>query len=345
MVLANGDRSAAPSCCDGDEEPASAGRLVVVSNRVADLSAGHQAGGLAVALAESLGESGGIWFGWSGEIAPELTTRQPTSSRSAGVTTATIALDPEEHESYYHRLRQPRALAALPLPPRSGRPSTGAVGDGYAASTAASPRRCAPLLEPDDTIWVHDYHLIPLAALSAPAAASTNRSASSCTSPFRRRRSSRRCRNHQQFERASSPTTSSASRPCATARTSRATSIEQLDCRRLDDGRLKGFGRSSTIDAFPIGIDAEDFAAEAERSRARRSCAALRDRTAGHRDLIVGVDRLDYSKGLPERFRGSSCCWNASRTYAAACSSCRSRRRSREGVEAYEAIRTRARAA
>ena len=27
----------------------------------------------------------------------------------------------------------------------------------------ASPRRCAPLIEPDDLIWVHDYHLIPLA--------------------------------------------------------------------------------------------------------------------------------------------------------------------------------------
>jgi hypothetical protein len=51
----------------------------------------------------------------------------------------------------------------------------------------------APLLRDDDLVWVHDYHLIPLAAeLRAMAAASA--SASSCTSRCRRRPSSPPCR-------------------------------------------------------------------------------------------------------------------------------------------------------
>ena len=43
------------------------GRLVVVSNRIADPRK-TAAGGLAVALADTLNETGGIWFGWSGTV-------------------------------------------------------------------------------------------------------------------------------------------------------------------------------------------------------------------------------------------------------------------------------------
>ena len=43
-------------------------RLVVVSNRVADPRKAA-AGGLAVALGDALSSTGGLWFGWSGQIA------------------------------------------------------------------------------------------------------------------------------------------------------------------------------------------------------------------------------------------------------------------------------------
>ena len=44
-------------------------RLVIVSNRVAmPRERASRAGGLAVALRESLQQHGGLWFGWSGEI-------------------------------------------------------------------------------------------------------------------------------------------------------------------------------------------------------------------------------------------------------------------------------------
>jgi trehalose 6-phosphate synthase len=69
------------------------------------------------------------------------------------------------------------------------------------------------------------------------------------------------------------------------------------------DGRLHAFGRALRAQAFPIGLDLEEFQALAN------SPAAIRafDRMAAHsvfRSLIVGVDRLDYSKGLEERLRG-----------------------------------------
>src|SRR3974377_1822922 len=54
-----------------------AGRLVVVSNRVADLSAKCQSGGLAVALAHALKGSRGLWFGWSGETSEDALGTPP----------------------------------------------------------------------------------------------------------------------------------------------------------------------------------------------------------------------------------------------------------------------------
>ena len=127
----------------------------------------------------------------------------------------------------------------------------------------------------------------------------------------------------------------SASRRFATARTSRATPVEHLDCRRLNDGRLKGFGRTLAIDAFPIGIDAEAFAAEAERNA---RAPKLRSLARGARQpvFVVGVDRLDYTKGLPERIRGFEALLKSYRTYRGKVQFLQIAPPTREGLTAYQ---------
>ena len=60
---------------------------------------------------------------------------------------------------------------------------------------------------------------------------------------------------------------------------------------------------SARVDAFPVGIDAEGFADTAVRSAHGPEVERLRV-SLSQRALILGVDRLDYTKGLPERFRG-----------------------------------------
>ena len=54
--------------------------------------------------------------------------------------------------------------------------------------------------------------------------------------------------------------------------------------------------------AFPIGIDVEEFTALAEAPEGREMYERMR-REYSRRKLLVGVDRLDYSKGLPQRMR------------------------------------------
>jgi trehalose 6-phosphate synthase len=53
---------------------------------------------------------------------------------------------------------------------------------GYRRVNRMFARRLMPQLLPDDVIWVHDYHLIPLAA-ELRAMGCSSASASSCTSP------------------------------------------------------------------------------------------------------------------------------------------------------------------
>src|SRR5207302_94910 len=56
------------------------------------------------------------------------------------------------------------------------------------------------------------------------------------------------------------------------------------------------------LGSFPIGIDVKKFADRAERSGGRGEVARLRSSLLGAR-LVIGVDRVDYSKGLDNRFR------------------------------------------
>jgi trehalose 6-phosphate synthase len=68
------------------------------------------------------------------------------------------------------------------------------------------------------------------------------------------------------------------------------------------DGRITAFGRTIIARAFPIGIDVDDFAAAARTPEAASQIERLNRRTIV-RSHIIGVDRLDYTKGLPERFK------------------------------------------
>ena len=71
---------------------------------------------------------------------------------------------------------------------------------------------------------------------------------------------------------------------------------------QVEPGRWRAFGRTVQAGAFPIGIDVEEFAALTEAPEAREMFARMRNEYS-RRKLLVGVDRLDYSKGLPHRMR------------------------------------------
>ena len=137
-------------------------RLVCVSNRVALPREAARAGGLAVALREALKECGGLWFGWSGDVA-DKEAEGPRIRQSGGITYATIDLTRQEHQDFYvdfsNGVLWPLFHHQLD---RSDFHRSGY--DGYRQVNRSFARHLAPLLNDDDLIWIHDYHFIPLAA-------------------------------------------------------------------------------------------------------------------------------------------------------------------------------------
>ncbi len=138
-------------------------RIVVVSNRVAVPTGerGARAGGLEVAIRSFLKRNHGLWFGWSGRIAAkaEVATREV---ESGGVTYITTDLTRADYQEYYNgfanRMLWPILHYRLDLAEYSSLDLT-----GYIRVNEHFADRLHRVLRPDDVVWIHDYHLLPLA--------------------------------------------------------------------------------------------------------------------------------------------------------------------------------------
>jgi trehalose 6-phosphate synthase len=285
------------------------GRLVVVSNRIADPRK-TAAGGLAVALAEVLNNTGGLWFGWSGKIvddgAPEADKLHV--SQAGPVKLATVDLTRADHDAYYlgyaNGVLWPVFHYRLDL----------AVFDaeyiaGYRRVNQQFARKLLPLLKPDDVIWVHDYHLMPLAA-ELRALGCTQRIGFFLHIPLPPPLILAAIPGHDWLVRAlfaydlvgfqSRADFSHFARYVESE--AHAQPVEDAEADPLVTGRWRAFGRTVQAGAFPIGIDVEEFTHLTHAPEGREMYERMR-REYSRRKLLVGVDRLDYSKGLPQRLR------------------------------------------
>ncbi len=274
-----------------------AGRLVVVSNRVPlPADRGPRAGGLAVALADAL-LPGSVWFGWSGRRTARL-AQTPTLDQSDGVTFATIDLTETEYRMFYAGFSNAVLWPLLHF--RLGLVDYRAEAyHRYRAVNRRFAQQLAPLLRPDDLIWVHDYHLIPLGE-ELRRLGIDNRIGFFLHTPF------------------VPPEVAAALPHCAEllgtfmaydvvgfhTQGYRAGFIrcltELLGARAMGDA-IEHAGRIVRPIVAPIGIDADAFAAMAVQSAASSETRRMKSSLAG-RALVIGVDRLDYSKGLVNRF-------------------------------------------
>lgn len=79
--------------------------------------------------------------------------------------------------------------------------------------------------------------------------------------------------------------------------------LPEVEMQRADDEvRAVSNGRVTLIRSFPIGIDFDEFNTHAQQPEIATRIAEIREDMRG-RQIILGVDRLDYTKGLPERLR------------------------------------------
>ena len=272
-------------------------RLVVVSNRLPLPSErGPRAGGLAVALADAL-RPGTLWFGWSGRRA-QAPGETAEIVQADGLTYATVDMTEAEYHAYYVGFANGALWPLLHF--RLGLMNYRREEyQGYRAVNRRFAAALAPLLQPDDLVWVHDYHLIPLAE-ELRRLSVRNPIGFFLHIPF-------------------VPPEMLEVLPCAKELLAGLAAYDVvgfhteayrrnfLDCARLmlgveADAEFSFVHDGITVHAIvdPIGIDAEGFAKDAARAARGAESRRLRDSLSG-RELAIGVDRLDYSKGLPNR--------------------------------------------
>jgi trehalose 6-phosphate synthase len=296
MPPANGPGSDVKS--QGPEAKVKPRRLVVVSNRVADLSAKYQSGGLAVALANALGASHGLWFGWSGETREDAREVPPRAETMGDLSVATLDLTQEEEEGYYlgysNRCLWPALHYRLDLAQCHE-----ADSEIYFAVNARFAAALLPLLKPGDMIWVHDYHLIPLAE-ELRRLGCTCRLGFFLHTPF----PSPEIFAAVPYQKRLGQALMAYDIVGFQTRSDRGNFARYIamfhDGERLDGDLLTAQGQTTQASVFPIGIDAASFAKLAEEESAK---GALLPFAGEDMQTIIGVDRLDYTKGLPERLR------------------------------------------
>ncbi|HEX5688473.1 MAG TPA: trehalose-6-phosphate synthase, partial [Roseiflexaceae bacterium] len=136
-------------------------RLVAVSNRVSVPRRGSAPGGLAIGLLAAMQARGGLWFGWNGEVMAGAAEGAEVT-RKDGVTYATFELSRKEYDEFYLGFSN-----GVLWPLFHYFVDTFHYIDehyeSYLQVNQRYARELALLLKPDDLIWVHDYHLIPLA--------------------------------------------------------------------------------------------------------------------------------------------------------------------------------------
>jgi trehalose 6-phosphate synthase len=310
-------------------------RIVIVSNRVpSPTERGPRAGGLAIGLADAL-KDGGLWFGWSGEISNSV-RNDVKRVEADGITYATIDLCQEDYDRFYVGFANSTLWPLLHF-------RLGLIDfkredlEGYVEVNRTFAAALALELQPDDLVWIHDYHLIPLGQELRKLGVK-NRLGFFLHIPFVPASLFTALPQGNTLLRAF----------CAYDVVGLQTEEHRrdfLDCveqilglKAVEDGVVETLtGRMRSI-ANPIGIDARSFAALATKGEKSVETVRLKQSLVG-RALVIGVDRLDYSKGLPNRFDAFGRLLNSFPEHRQKVSYLQIAARSREDVSEYQSIR------
>lgn len=269
-------------------------RIIIVSNRV-PTGKGPQAGGLAVALKDALKDRKAIWVGWSGFYSGSEEIKQ---SERSGITHLHISPPKDEWDLYYNGFANGSLWPLLHY--RAGLLNfDGPSFQAYCNMNKRFADVVASIAKEDDLIWIHDYHFLMIGQYLREAKLS-NRIGHFFHTPFPPAsifellprhhllgksllqldligfQTQKDCRHFSEY-------------------------VESLGATPNSDGNINYQQRSLQLGVFPVEINSQAFTKMAEKGVQKDGTQNLRASLVG-RKLILGIDRLDYSKGLPERF-------------------------------------------
>ena len=242
-----------------------------------------------------------MWFGWSGDVVSETVANAgPTLEQDGAVTFATVGLTRKDYDQYYRGFSNATLWPVFHYRNDLARYEREEYA-GYRRVNAWLAHKLIKLLEPDDVIWIHDYHLIPFAeALRSEGI--TNRIGFFLHIPFPAPQILLNIPPHEELVKSLScydllgfqTATDELAFHDYVTRHARGTVSE--------GNHVEAFGRKLRTGVYRIGVFPDEIAEQAQRYESRQHVLDLKQSLEG-RKLIMSVDRLDYSKGLVERFR------------------------------------------
>ena len=274
-------------------------RLVIVSNRVPSPDR-VLSGGLGVCILDALRDRDATWVGWNGDLVEkegEITSACLRYGRLSQVTMPMTERDYREHylgfcnaglwPAHHYRLDLARFAPEC--------------SEGYRRVNRRFAKEVHSRLRFSDLVWVHDYHLIPLGA-NLRMLGARNRLGFFLHIPF----------PPPEVLLAASEHAWLVNSLCAYDVVGFQTKADLQNFSRfvcgfmggeaLSETALRVAGKVVTAMVCPVGIDTDSFSEMAKGRWAAAQIERLR-RPGEARINIIGVDRLDYTKGLPERLR------------------------------------------
>ena len=275
-------------------------RLVVVSNRIAIPDGTKSAGGLAVGIVDALKNTSGLWFGWNGEISEISESEDDDMSvvEDDGITYASVPLNQNDYDLYYCQFSNavlwPALHYRIDLVDYQRE-----AWEGYCRVNDLLARRLLPLLKPDDILWIHDYHLLPFAA-SLRKLGVTNRIGFFLHIPFPTPEIFNAVPPHNELLEMMSHYDllgfqTEGDRLAFLDNLGELTTLQPTGTYMH-----QAFGNTFSTGVYPISI-APDSIKEMAEGPLPSKLAAM-EQELREAQNIISCERLDYTKGLPERF-------------------------------------------
>ena len=285
-------------------------RLIVVSNRLphtlkrtgSGWKTEKSSGGLATALGPLLKRTSGLWVGWPGDnsgIVDEK-RREVLSNWAEQERYVSVDLPPAVARGFYEGFSNQTLWPLFHHFPYVLRFDPGEWKD----YVEANERFCEVVLKhlrPGDMVWIHDYQLMLLPKLLREAAPDT-RIGFFLHIPFPSSAVFRILPRREELLAGLLGADYLAFHTYRYLQHFRDSVLRLLGTgSRMD--RIEFGGRTVRLEALPIGIAPEEFTRLlSEDAATKKRLAEMRERFRCCR-VLLAVDRLDYTKGIPERLR------------------------------------------